>query len=151
MSARAKTAAVAGAGAAAAAGVAIYAGQYPTAQIYGPTICRNPEAGRRIALTYDDGPNPVYTPPLLALLGPGIMTVAGGTEPVRRLFIDGGFCDVSPAGCTVLAEAAYQPDEVGRIDEMIAAAEQSAATLSGDALDQANLRLATLRTVRAGF
>jgi peptidoglycan/xylan/chitin deacetylase (PgdA/CDA1 family) len=50
------------------AGVAIYAGQYPTAQIYGPTICRNPGAGRRIALTYDDGPNPVHTPPLLALL-----------------------------------------------------------------------------------
>ena len=55
-------------GAAAAAGVAFYGGQYPTAQIYGPTICRNPGAGRRIALTYDDGPNPVYTPRLMAIL-----------------------------------------------------------------------------------
>ena len=55
-------------GAAAAAGVAFYGGQYPTAQIYGPTICRNPGAGRRIALTYDDGPNPVYTPRLMAVL-----------------------------------------------------------------------------------
>jgi F-type H+-transporting ATPase subunit epsilon len=88
--------------------------------------------------------------PLLALLGPGIMTVAGGTEPTRRLFIDGGFCDVSPAGCTVLAEAAYPSDEVGRIDEMIAAAETGAAALSGDALDQANRRLATLKAARAG-
>jgi peptidoglycan/xylan/chitin deacetylase (PgdA/CDA1 family) len=58
----------AGLGAAAAAGVAFYGGQYPTAQIYGPTICRNPGAGRRIALTYDDGPNPVYTPKLMAIL-----------------------------------------------------------------------------------
>jgi peptidoglycan-N-acetylglucosamine deacetylase len=66
--ARAKTAAAAGLGIAAAAGAAIYAGQYPTAQIYGSTICRNPGSGRRIALTYDDGPNPVHTPPLLSLL-----------------------------------------------------------------------------------
>ena len=58
---------------------------------------------------------------------------------------------MSPAGCTVLAEAAYQPDESGRIDEMIAAAESDAAGLEGDALDQANRRLATLRTVRAGL
>ena len=65
---RATTAAAAGLGIAAAAGVAIYAGQSPTAQIYGSTICRNPSAGRRIALTYDDGPNPVHTPPLLSLL-----------------------------------------------------------------------------------
>lgn len=60
--------AAAGLGIAGAAGAAIYGGQYPTAQIYGSTICRNPDAGRRIALTYDDGPNPTYTPKLLALL-----------------------------------------------------------------------------------
>ena len=60
--------AAAGLGIAGAAGAAIYGGQYPTAQIYGSTICRNPDAGRKIALTYDDGPNPAYTPKLLALL-----------------------------------------------------------------------------------
>ena len=60
--------AAAGLGIAGAAGAAIYGGQYPTAQIYGSTICRNPDAGRKIALTYDDGPNPTYTPKLLALL-----------------------------------------------------------------------------------
>lgn len=52
----------------AAAGVAIYQGQYPTAQLYGRTVHREPAAGKRIALTYDDGPNPVWTPPLLDLL-----------------------------------------------------------------------------------
>ena len=42
----------------AAAGAAVYNGQVPTSQLYGRTICRVPEAGRAIALTYDDGPNP---------------------------------------------------------------------------------------------
>ncbi len=63
------TAAIGAAGVAmAAAGTAIFQGQYPTAQLYGRTIHREPAAGRRIALTYDDGPNPAWTPPLLDLL-----------------------------------------------------------------------------------
>jgi peptidoglycan-N-acetylglucosamine deacetylase len=50
-----------------AAGVAIFLGQYPTTQVYGKTIHREPGAGRRIALTFDDGPNPKETPGLLEL------------------------------------------------------------------------------------
>jgi peptidoglycan-N-acetylglucosamine deacetylase len=65
----AQKAAAAGAGAAAAAvGTAILLGQYPTAQVYGKTIHREPGAGWRIAMTFDDGPNPKYTPGLLELL-----------------------------------------------------------------------------------
>jgi peptidoglycan-N-acetylglucosamine deacetylase len=60
-------AAIAGA-AAAGLGAAIFEGQYPTAQRYGATIHRERTAGRRIALTYDDGPNPEQTPRLLELL-----------------------------------------------------------------------------------
>ena len=56
------------AGAAAAAGVAAYGAQVPTAQLYGPTLCRAPGARGRLALTYDDGPNPEFTPRLLELL-----------------------------------------------------------------------------------
>jgi peptidoglycan-N-acetylglucosamine deacetylase len=54
-------------GTAGAAGFAYYHAQVPTSQLYGKTIARNPEAGKRIALTYDDGPNPRYTPQLLEL------------------------------------------------------------------------------------
>lgn len=66
---RAGAAAIAGgATAVAATGAAVYQGQYPTAQAYGPTIHRERAAGRRLALTFDDGPNPAQTPRLLELL-----------------------------------------------------------------------------------
>jgi peptidoglycan/xylan/chitin deacetylase (PgdA/CDA1 family) len=57
-------------GAAAAGGAAFawYHGQIPTSQLYGRTICREPDAGRVIALTYDDGPNPRETPKLMEVL-----------------------------------------------------------------------------------
>ena len=58
----------AGLAGAAVAGAAIFQGQYPTAQLYGRTIHREPGAGKALALTYDDGPNPVETPKLLDLL-----------------------------------------------------------------------------------
>ena len=61
-------AAIAAARPAAAAGIAIFLGQYPTMQVYGKTIHRERAAGRRLALTFDDGPNPEQTPRLLELL-----------------------------------------------------------------------------------
>ena len=43
-------------GALGAAGLAYYNAQVPKSQLYGKTIFRNRDAGKRIALTYDDGP-----------------------------------------------------------------------------------------------
>jgi peptidoglycan/xylan/chitin deacetylase (PgdA/CDA1 family) len=60
-----RTAIALGAGAAA---VALYGAQVPTAQLYGPTISRFPAARGKLALTFDDGPNPLETPRLLDLL-----------------------------------------------------------------------------------
>jgi peptidoglycan/xylan/chitin deacetylase (PgdA/CDA1 family) len=51
-----------------AAGFAYYHAQVPTSQLYGATICRNRNARGRIALTYDDGPNPRFTESLLSVL-----------------------------------------------------------------------------------
>ena len=53
--------------AAAAAGLAAYGAAYPRAQIFGRTMCRTNSA-RKLALTFDDGPNPAITPKLLDLL-----------------------------------------------------------------------------------
>jgi peptidoglycan-N-acetylglucosamine deacetylase len=49
------------------AGVAAYGAFYPRAQLFGPTICRT-NSPRKLAITFDDGPNPAITPKLLDLL-----------------------------------------------------------------------------------
>jgi peptidoglycan/xylan/chitin deacetylase (PgdA/CDA1 family) len=89
MNPRQKAAVAGGAAAVTAAGLAIYAGQYPTAQIYGETIHRERGAGKRIALTYDDGPNPAQTPRLLELLA--------GYDAKATFFLIGGWAEREPA------------------------------------------------------
>ena len=54
--------------AAAAAGITAYGVVYPRAQLFGRTICRT-NSPRKLAITFDDGPNPAITPKLLDLLG----------------------------------------------------------------------------------
>jgi peptidoglycan-N-acetylglucosamine deacetylase len=51
----------------AAAGLTAYAAVHPSAQIFGHTIYKTNSA-RKLALTFDDGPNPAITPKLLDLL-----------------------------------------------------------------------------------
>jgi peptidoglycan-N-acetylglucosamine deacetylase len=48
-------------------GVVGYGAVHPSAQIFGPTICRT-NSPRKLAITFDDGPNPAITPKLLDLL-----------------------------------------------------------------------------------
>ena len=51
----------------AAAGLTAYGAAYPRAQLFGRTICRT-NSPRKLAITFDDGPNPAITPKLLDLL-----------------------------------------------------------------------------------
>ncbi len=51
----------------AAAGIAAYGAVYPRSQLFGATICST-NSPRKLALTFDDGPNPAITPKLLDLL-----------------------------------------------------------------------------------
>ncbi len=53
-------------GAAAAAGIAAWGAVAPSSQLFGPTL-RHTDSPRKIALTFDDGPNPAVTPQLLKL------------------------------------------------------------------------------------
>ena len=55
------------AGLALAAGGCAYAAMWPTSQLFGSTLIAPPRPGE-LALTFDDGPNPVWTPRLLDLL-----------------------------------------------------------------------------------
>jgi peptidoglycan-N-acetylglucosamine deacetylase len=52
---------------AAAAATTAYAAVYPRAQMFGPTVCHT-NSPRKLAITFDDGPNPSITPKLLDLL-----------------------------------------------------------------------------------
>jgi peptidoglycan-N-acetylglucosamine deacetylase len=50
-----------------AAGIGAYGAWYPRSQLFGPTICTT-DVPRKLAITFDDGPNPAVTPKLLELL-----------------------------------------------------------------------------------
>jgi peptidoglycan/xylan/chitin deacetylase (PgdA/CDA1 family) len=49
------------------AGLAAYGAAYPRAHVFGPIVCRT-GAPNKLAITFDDGPNPAITPKLLDLL-----------------------------------------------------------------------------------
>ena len=53
-------------GLAAAAGMAAWGAVVPSSELFGPTV-RHTASSRKIALTFDDGPNPAVTPRLLEL------------------------------------------------------------------------------------
>jgi peptidoglycan/xylan/chitin deacetylase (PgdA/CDA1 family) len=53
-------------GVATAAGIAAWGAVAPSSELFGPTVWRT-SSSRKIALTFDDGPNPAVTPRLLEL------------------------------------------------------------------------------------
>jgi peptidoglycan/xylan/chitin deacetylase (PgdA/CDA1 family) len=57
----------ASAGALGVAGIAAWGAVAPSSELYGPTV-RHTASAKKIALTFDDGPNPAVTPRLLDLL-----------------------------------------------------------------------------------
>ncbi len=56
-----------GSAAVACSGIVAYAATYPRSQLFGTTVCRT-NSPRKLAITFDDGPNPALTPKLLDLL-----------------------------------------------------------------------------------
>jgi len=91
--------------------------------------------------------------PLMSTLKPGIVTVE---EPsgTRRLFVRGGFADVSLSGLTILAEQAIPLAELdsAKIDADIRDAEEDVADAQSDeTLRLANERLAQLSELRAAL
>jgi peptidoglycan/xylan/chitin deacetylase (PgdA/CDA1 family) len=58
-----------GAGTVAAGGVLLwYACSVPSSQLFGPALVRGPKEGRRVALTFDDGPTSPFTEQILGIL-----------------------------------------------------------------------------------
>ena len=71
--------------------------------------------------------------PVIATLRPGVLDVtAGGTK--RRLFVKSGFAEVDPSRLTVLAEKAYDVEELSAsaIEEELKSAEAELAAAKDD-------------------
>ena len=52
--------------------------------------------------------------PMISTLRPGIIQVYEGSSVTERIFVAGGFAEVTPARCTVLAEHAQPVSELER-------------------------------------
>lgn len=52
--------------------------------------------------------------PLLSTIRPGVVTLTSASGDVRRIFVSGGFADVNPTICSVLAEEAIAVEELDR-------------------------------------
>ncbi|HEV7254097.1 MAG TPA: F0F1 ATP synthase subunit epsilon [Mesorhizobium sp.] len=55
--------------------------------------------------------------PLMTTLKPGIVRVRASAGAEERFLVFGGFADITPAGCTLLAESALSAAEITR-DEL---------------------------------
>ena len=51
---------------------------------------------------------------LISTVRPGVISVFQGGRVTDRIFVEGGFAEVTPAGCTVLAEHAVPVAEIQR-------------------------------------
>ncbi len=52
--------------------------------------------------------------PLISAVRPGVIAVHDGGQVTERIFVAGGFAEVTPARCTVLAEQALAVAEIDR-------------------------------------
>jgi F-type H+-transporting ATPase subunit epsilon len=90
--------------------------------------------------------------PVMTTLKSGVVTVAGGDGKVEKLFVRGGFADVSASGFTILAETALPLSEidVAKVDADIKNAKEDLADAKSDeARHAAAERVAQLEEMRA--
>jgi F-type H+-transporting ATPase subunit epsilon len=90
--------------------------------------------------------------PVMTTLKSGVVTVAGGDGKVEKLFVRGGFADVSASGFTILAETALPLSEidVAKVDADIKNAKEDLADAKSDeARDAAAEKVAQLEEMRA--
>lgn len=63
----------------------------------------------------DFGALPQHTP-LLSSVRNGVIEVYSAEKPIRRIFVAGGFAEVTDTRCTVLAEEAVPLDRITRVE-----------------------------------
>ena len=75
--------------------------------------------------------------PMIVMLRGGTIDLYEGDKIVERLFVDGGFAEVTPERCTVLANKAIPIAEVNKADAERRLAEAEAAYTAADKRDTA--------------
>ena len=98
----------------------------------------------------DFGAMPMHAP-LISAVRPGVIDVYQGGKVANRIFVAGGFAEVTAERCTVLAEEAWPLAELdaARVAERVAAAEKAQAAADGDfARGQAQMALAVAEAMR---
>ncbi len=92
--------------------------------------------------------------PVLSALRAGVIEIHRGGQASRRIFVAGGFAEVTPERCTVLAEEAVPLAELdaAQAAALIQAAEREIAEAQGDdAKALARERLAIAEALRAAL
>ena len=79
-------------------GGCVYAAMHPASQIFGRALIAPPRRGE-LALTFDDGPNPAWTPRLLDILA--------GHDVRATFFLVGSFAQAEPALVRRIAAAGH--------------------------------------------
>ncbi len=84
--------------------------------------------------------------PFMTTVKPGVVDVKMSDGEAKRIFVRGGFADVSPAGFTLLAEQAtlLEDLDMADLDKDIATARDEIAALEGDRKSKAEAMLAQL-------
>ncbi len=72
--------------------------------------------------------------PMISTVRPGVISIHAGGAVQTRIFVAGGFAEVTPERCTVLAESAVPLDEIDRaeVEGQIATLEQEVTDASTD-------------------
>jgi F-type H+-transporting ATPase subunit epsilon len=87
---------------------------------------------------------------VMAALRPGVVSVEEEGGKTSRYFVRGGFVDVNPGGCILLAETALPAEEVNaaQLDEEIRHAEEDLADATDDNKRLAQEKLDRLRELK---
>ena len=89
--------------------------------------------------------------PVTVMLRGGVVSLYEGEKIVESLFVAGGFAEVTPEGCTVLAGEAMPVNEIDRdqAEKRLRDAEEAHAQVDGDNPVEEELALERVHSARA--
>jgi F-type H+-transporting ATPase subunit epsilon len=89
--------------------------------------------------------------PMMVILFGGVVSLYAGDQVTDSLFVDGGFAEITPEGCTVLAGEAMPVNEIERseAEKRLRDAEEAMAQVDGNDPVEEELALERVHSARA--